>query len=312
MRSCRSTGCTWLPIHPFPFQHVTRCLKDQYPQVRAAAALAIGGLGVTVQPEEAAAVAKLLRETSVSVRVAACRSLRACGPEIVQEYAGAIAAVLRHEEEDVRAAACLTLGAHRDAAGIAVMPLALKLRDAARNQESSTYQAAREALTVLGPGAVPYASALLTWLCHVKTDMRRSGCEALGALGHATVVAYADALMRRLQDDDHGVREAACTALWELGRNASLEHASAVAACLNDEDCRVRAAACQALEGFGPVAAPHLRPWLGVPATEVCEAGELLPASEATPRQESGSCDAPVLQPEVELSPQDLGDLQEP
>ena len=249
-----------------------RALKDEYENVRRAAAWALGQIGMPAVP----ALLEALKDNNWWVRQAAAWALGEMGdPQSVP----ALLEALKDEGGVVRQAAAEALGE----IGVPAVPALL---EALKAEDGRVCQAAALALGKIGdPQAVP---ALIQALKERYGDVRRAAALALGKIGDPQAVpaliqalkerygygdVYGDvrwaaaralgslgdpqavpALMEALKDEEWGVREAAA---WALGKIGDRQAVPALLETLKDEDEDVRWAATMALWKLLPASPPQ-------------------------------------------------------
>ncbi len=218
---------------------LTLCL-DTDPQVRRAAAEALGGLG----PAAAPALDRLLeltRDADEDVRREAAEALRGLGPAAAPAL-DRLLELTRDADEDVRWLAARALGG----LGAAAAPALDRLLELTRDEVRWVREAAAKALGGLGPAAAPALDRLLELTRDANPSVRWSAAEALGGLGPAAAPAL-DRLMDLTRDaDDWGVRRSAAKALGGLGP-AAAPALDRLLDLTRDADRSVRSAAAEAL-----------------------------------------------------------------
>jgi len=224
-------------------------LADTRPEVRAAAAQALGVLG---DAAAAPPLANLLRTNRVGATAEIADALEKLGPPSIEPLISA----LSHPEVDVRLTATQTLAGIGTSAAVLPLGTALgdsevKVRraaaDALRNladprvlpalstaladSESMVYYAARDALARMGAPAAP---VLIERLGSENTRVAYTAQQALSRIGEAAVNPLTDAM--RTSTDPETVRWAA-VALGQIGEAA----VAPAAALLSDAGAPVRA-----------------------------------------------------------------------
>ena len=239
--------------HPEALERLMAGLFDDDPDVRRAAAEALGLVGDPAAVELLVGVA--LFDPEEAVRWATVEALRNL------DHAGALGLLLEalyDGDPDVRKAAAEALGLFGDSA--AVGPL---VEAALFDPDEAVRWAAVEALIQLDH---PEALARLVEALHDGDwTVRRAAAEALGHLGDPA--AMEPLVEAALFDPEEVVRQAAVEALIQLEHPEALER---LVEALSDDDSWVRRAAAEALGLLGDPAA--VEPLVGVALFEPEEA----------------------------------------
>jgi HEAT repeat protein len=186
----------------------------------------------------------ILQDPTAADRAGAARALGDVS-EAPPEVWAALAEALNDGDPDVRAAAADALGNAGDQARIAAVALEHTWR---RDRDGRVRQAAREALTRVGP---PTAREHVPLFCEALNDRERSVAErrlaarSLCWIGPGAAGAVAD-LERALSDEDLAVRDAAVLALGRIGPRANQAVPGLVKA-LGDENAGIRGTAAEVL-----------------------------------------------------------------
>ncbi len=220
-------------------------LDDRDPEVRAAAAWALGALGGAAEPA-VPGLAGSLRDEQEAVRTAAAQALGALGPR-ARSAAPALFAALDDPRAGVRAAAAQAL-ARVELTAESVSSLSKALG----NPDAYVRAFAAWSLGNLGPGAREAVPALVEALG--PDDTANVVAAALARVGPAAAQAV-PALLADLRGPDAGRRWRAARALGRIGPPAESAVAELVAA-LRDPNEAVRAHAARALGRIGPGAKP--------------------------------------------------------
>jgi HEAT repeat protein len=236
----------FLALHElWGLQPVIRALEDENPQVRMAAASALGEIG-----PETGVVSALIRalgdnDTRAGERAAAVLA-QISGPILVPDFIES----LRDLDGDVRANAAYALGVIGPEAKEAVPYLIEALED----EDDDVRKNVVVALEKIGPepGVIP---TLIRAMEDESAFVRVTATQALGRIGPEAVPA----LIEALQDEDSTTRKNAANALWYVYANHEIgpetrEVVLALIQALQDEDRFVREMAAYALGGIGPEA----------------------------------------------------------
>ena len=227
-------------------------LKDEYAQVRAAAAEALGNL------EDARAVPALLAaigDRDAKVRAATAEALgRFTDPRAVN----ALSSLLTDSELDVRKQALEALSEYES--GVPVAGIVRLLSD----PDADVRHTAVHALGRFGDRSV--GAALVPLVRDPSPDVRQAAIESLANLHDA---AHASAILPALSDGKADVRQQALEALGEL--RVSIPEAT-LTALLRDADADVRAKAAEVAGERSIIAAiPSLRSMIDDPDSDVRE-----------------------------------------
>ena len=271
------TSCELHAQRPEGGAEVMLRLQSEVPQVRAAAALEMGELGIQTRPA-LEALGRLLADPDERVRRAAISALRQIDPEpefalpaLTRLLADANPAVAAHaaeilagygeqavpymiralEHEDARYWACLVLSGIGPEAAPAVPALTVVLD----SEEPETQHEAIMALAAIGPEAKAAVPALLEILKSEQQAMVISGTYALGNMGEAAQLAT-PALRDQMQTDNAFVRTVTAWALASVNpQDPAIQQQAIellVAALGNPEDGQVRMAAARGLVALKP------------------------------------------------------------
>ena len=203
-------------------------LKDSGPDVRRAAAMALGHLLPAAATEGLRAA---LEDSDRHVRRAAAEAL---GKHPTASAAEGLLAALEDPDSDVRESAAMVLGKRPLTAAVAEGLLAA-LEDSDRHVRRAAAKALREHPTAAA------TEGLLAALEDPDSEVRESAAMALGE--HPTASA-AEGLLAALEDPDSEVRESAAMA---LGEHPTASAAEGLLAALEDPDSEVRESAAMAL-----------------------------------------------------------------
>jgi len=236
-------------------------LSASEPAVRAAAGLALGGLG-TAAAGAAEAVAGLLADLAederwlphqvgggaprepMAMRKPRCAAVVALGAMHSAAHTKAIAELLEDGDWELRFCALEAL------AGLGVAAREAVGRVAARTEDDA-YPVRAKACFALGAlGAEEEADRIVELLQDPAQAVRAEAAAALGALGEGVVREYSSELVRLLQDVSNNVRTATIRALATLGP-AGGPYAAVLARQLCDPMPDVRAEVCVALTQLG-------------------------------------------------------------
>ncbi len=245
-------------------------LDDRDPEVRAAAAGALGALGGAAEPA-VPGLAGSLRDEQEAVRTAAAAALGALGPrsraaapalfaalddpranvrataaqalarlELTAEWVSSLAKALGNSDGYVRAFAAWSLGNLGPGARDAVPALVEALGP------DDTANVVAAALARIGPAADQAVPALVADLRGPDAGRRWRAARTLGRIGPLAEPAVAE-LRAALRDPNEGVRAHAARALGRIGPGAK-PAAADLQRATGDSDPGVRAEARQALE----------------------------------------------------------------
>lgn len=208
-------------------------LNHADPNVRAAAANAVGSLGSEAKPA-VGQLTQMLRDPDKNVRGKAARALAETGPEAVPSLVTAL------KDDEARPYAAAALAEVRPVPQDAVGALIDNLREPEPEQRA----AVQTALISIGAPAVPPLIHSLR-----DKDRRNSAALTLGRIGKAAEPALPD-LLEGLKDPDATFRISSHQALVHMGPSAVPKLAQA----LKDPSDRVWYSAVLALAKIGPAA----------------------------------------------------------
>ena len=214
-------------------------LRDESPDVRAAAAEALGA-GRTTTPEGVRVLASALKDENAKVRHSAAKTLGDVEVDITPAAAALIAAV-GDENDDTRYHAVCALEKIRGKESI--IALAKALKDPCRYVRSQAAYGLCEHSREDGREAEPALEALTEALADRDEWVRRNVIETLGNIGPPAVPA----LVKALKDRAKYNRQHAAKALGKLGP-AAAQAAPALAKLIHDWDWYVRSTAIEALK----------------------------------------------------------------
>lgn len=211
--------------HPSVVEPVSEAVTDEEPEVRLAAAKALGALG---DDRGLSPLISLLRDRQPEIRAAATLSLRQLGDSRAIDP---LLRALEDRDHNVRwqAAGALTALGWRPSNNTEFI-----LRSVAIGQHEEAAAHGSRAVEVL-----------VQALEDMTSPRRHAAAAALGKTGDARAVKP---LERALKDEDSHVRVAAVEGLSQLG---NLQSATALLVVLKDLDHHVRAAAVEALGRMG-------------------------------------------------------------
>jgi HEAT repeat protein len=217
---------------------LSRALEDPNPEVRGAAAEAVGRIGPPARGAAPALLGLLGLEQPVEVRRAAVGALGNVGAD-ADAVAPRLLPFLTDEDEGVRS------GAERSLAkfGAGVVP---RLRAALTGHGAALRREAAGVLGRIGPDAKDAAKELAQALGDKDPAVRRAAAEALGKIGPEAGPDALSALEAALKDADPEVRSQAALALGDVGPSAE-DAAPDLLDALRDPVPEVAAAAAQSL-----------------------------------------------------------------
>ena len=213
---------------------VAKCLDDEEPGVRKAAATALGKLRAS---SEASALVAALRDPDAEVRCEAVRALGQVSTKVVSPHVPKVIALHQDADEDVGLAAVSCLVAVGQAKALA--PFA-----------ASAYPTVAKA-AVMEIGRCPIArasnaSCLSKSLSHKDTAVRMAAAQACGELGTECTDEHFQALVGIAADRHVKVRRAAVQALGRVG-SAGAKH---LVQFFHDSDDSLRHFAAETLGGL--------------------------------------------------------------
>jgi HEAT repeat protein len=188
-----------------------KALKDENPDVREAAIYALGGFG-SAAASAIPALIKALKDKSWVVRVAAANTFEEMGPQ-AKAAVPALSKALKDKHPFVQEAAAISLGTMGPEAKAAVPALAKALED----EYSMVREAAARALGNIGPAAKGAVPALIKTLeeCECGYGVAVVVAKALGNIGPAAKAAV-PALTEALNDEESDLRKAAAKAIEKI------------------------------------------------------------------------------------------------
>lgn len=214
---------------------LSAALRDKYPEVRAAAALALADIGPSARAA-APYLARALNDSDENTRIRVAQALGEIGEPSDAAFCGLVFQ-LQDQSPAVRARAAEALGKFGPAAAHTI-PV---LKEALRDSNPQVAGSAALALAALG-AVVPEAAPL--YVLALNSENHRSAEQALRALGSAGVMAEAQALTdKRLEQ--YARREAAAC-LGRMGAEAA-PATNALIAALADPDKELQKRAALAL-----------------------------------------------------------------
>jgi HEAT repeat protein len=250
------------------YHPIERAMVADNPNLRQAAATAVGELGLATREAFQALVAVLRQDVESKVRCAAARSLGVLGPDA--EAVAALVDALRDESSDVRAAASAALGKSSSIDPRLVDSILSMLADDAgivRNAAAESLGAlafvdptlfrksakryfianvsgpfVRSGFERIGPATIP---VLVDCLAEETVEIRRMAAQSLGSVG-VTDESTIHPLVRALADASSTVRQAAARSLGACGSHDK-EALAALTDAAKDVDTRVCLSAVEAL-----------------------------------------------------------------
>ena len=194
---------------------LSKALKDSEPDIRLAAATALGDMGSRDRSPAKAAIPdliQLLDDAVVPVRLGAALALAKLEPR-TRKAIPVLTEGLRNENPFVRSGSAWAIGLMGQDANEAVPSLLLLLKDADDNVQLS----AAQALARINPKArepIPVLTALLN---HGHAGVRSTAAEVLEELVGPEDQTVVPVLTKSLGDEDTNVRAHAITALGKIG-----------------------------------------------------------------------------------------------
>ena len=188
---------------------VAKCLDDEEPAVRRAAAVALGKLRAS---SETSALLAALRDTDAEVRCEAARALGQVSAKVVSPHVSKLVALHQDADEEVGLAAVSCLVAVGQAKALAPFT-------------SSAFPTVAKA-AVMEIGRCPIArtgnaGCLSSALSHKDTAVRMAAAQACGELGAECAEEHLQALASTSADRHVKVRRTAVQALGRLGSLAA-------------------------------------------------------------------------------------------
>jgi NLR family CARD domain-containing protein 3 len=224
-------------------------LKDEWDNVREAAAEALGQVGQADPQAVIPALLEALKDENSFVKKAAAEALGQVGHADPQAVIPALFEALKDKKGWVRIAAAEALGQVGHADPQAVIPA---LFEALKDKKGWVRIAAAEALRQVGhadPEAV--ILPLLEILKDKDHEVKSAAAGALGKVGQTNPKAVIPPLLEALKDKDPEVKSAASRALGEIGQTNPEAVIPHLLEALKDKDPEVKSAAVEALSEIG-------------------------------------------------------------
>mmetsp|Transcript_3900 Transcript_3900/g.14522 ORF Transcript_3900/g.14522 Transcript_3900/m.14522 type:complete len:460 (-) Transcript_3900:44-1423(-) len=241
-RQCATEGLAILGDIGKPHAGLLRqALEDKFHGVRAAAALALAGLGADEVRPGSEVLARLAKDDpNEGVRKAASGALGRLEP----------ADALKSDDSSMRYWAVSTLAGDASAAE----PRAAELAGMLQDPETANRHLAAVALEGIRQAATPYCEALLASLSDPDASVRIATMKALIVAADAETIGRAlEVVAGSLKSSEASLRAAAAECMACTGL-AAKPHTEGLIETLGDEEFPVRLQAVRALEGAGRMA----------------------------------------------------------